>query len=299
MKYRYILKEILPPVLFRALFNRKVSEQSESSKPKQVTPTFPTYEKALVACQGYGYEEDALVRVVLAKTKIFQKQLLTDPSMAWTGQTTQLLFGLSLALAQHRQTKPGHPLQVIDVGGACGAHYFTVRSFFAREVTFCWYVVETLAMAQAAHELENDELHFCSDLNIALEACHPIDMIHSSGTIQCVQQPRELLGDLVNFGARFLLLSRLGVTRGQQDVICIHQSRLSDNGPGPLPEGFQDGISRYPFSFIQLSDLDAIIGRSYRTIFRFDDNTGVFPVNDEPLVGLGYLCERIDEPRRT
>jgi putative methyltransferase (TIGR04325 family) len=298
MKYRYLLKEIMPPILFKALFNRKVSAQLESSKIEQATPTFPTYEAALAACRGYGYEEETLVRVVLAKTKTLQEQLLIDPSIAWTGQTTQLLLGLSLALVQQQKTRPGHPLHIIDVGGACGAHYFMVRSFFAPEVTFRWYVVETPAMTLAARELENDELHFTSDLNAALQAYRPIDIIHSSGTIQCVSQPRELLGNLVNSRARFLLLSRLGVTRGQQDIICIHESRLSNNGPGPLPAGFQDGISQYPFSFIQLSDLNTIIGRRYKTIFRFDDNTGVFSVNNEPLIGLGYLCERIDEPTR-
>jgi putative methyltransferase (TIGR04325 family) len=298
MKYSYILKEILPPILFRAMRGRKGPNQLALSKLEQAKVTFPTFEAALAACQGYSYEEETLVKVVLAKTKILQKQLLMESSIAWTGQTAQLLLGLSLALLQQQKTRPGHPLHVIDVGGACGAHYFTIRSFFEPEVTFRWHVVETPAMALAARGLENDELHFSSDLNDALQASHSADMIHSSGTIQCVPQPRELLENFVNSGARFLLLSRMGVTRGPQDVICIHESRLSDNGPGSLPAGFQDGICRYPFSFIQLSDLDAIIGRRYRTIFRFDDGTGVFPVNDEPLVGLGYLCERIDEPTR-
>jgi putative methyltransferase (TIGR04325 family) len=298
MKYRYIFKEILPPILFRSLFNKKVSERSESSKLEPATPTFSTYEAALAACQGHGYEEDALVQVVLAKTKIFQKQLQVEPSISWTGQTTQLLLGSSLALLHQQKTRPGQPLHVIDVGGACGAHYFMIRSFFAPEVSFRWYVVETPAMALAARELENDELRFSSDLNAVLQACRPVDMIHSSGTVQCVPQPRQLLRELVNSGAKFMLLSRLGVTRGQQDVICVHETRLSDNGPGPLPAGFEDGVCRYPFSFIQLSDLDAIIGSNYKTKLQFDDNTGVFPVNDEPLAGLAYLCERMNEPTR-
>lgn len=294
MDFHHMLKEIMPPILFRALLRKRASEQPSAAKHRQVRPTFPTYEAALATCQGYGYEEDTLVKVVLAKTQILRQQLLREPSLAWSGQTAQLLLGLSLALWHQQKTQPGRALNVIDVGGACGAHYFTVRSFLTPEVAFRWHVVETPAMALAGRALANDELHFSSDLATALRACDPVDIVHSSGTIQCVPQPRAFLTNLVNSNAEFLLLSRLGVTTGLQDVICVHESRLSDNGPGPLPSGFQDGACRYPFTFMPLADFDAIVDRKYRTIFRFDDSSGIFPVNDEPLVGFGCLVQRMD-----
>jgi len=149
-------------------------------------------------------------------------------------------------------------------------------------------------MALAARELENVELHFYSDLATAIQTCNPVDMMFSSGTVQCVPSPRALLADLVTHGGRFLLLSRMGATRGAQDVICVHQSRLSENGPGPLPQGFQDGVCQYPFSFIKKPDIDAIINERYRPIMNFNDDTGIFSVNDEPIVGFGCLYERLD-----
>jgi hypothetical protein len=86
-----------------------------------------------------------------------------------------------------------------------------------------------------------------------------------------------------------MLLNRLGVTQGDHEVITIHSSQLSWNGPGPMPSGVRDGEISYPFTFPQESVIREMIRGSYTEIAEFEDNSGIFPVGAEPIVGMALL----------
>jgi hypothetical protein len=114
--------------------------------------------------------------------------------------------------------------------------------------------------------------------------------LHTSGALQYVRDPRRCLSTLVSSGARRMLFNRLGLTKGPRDVIGVQESWLSWNGPGDLPRGFQDRKVRYPFTFMPESTFYDVVRKNYDVVMSFDDPSGIFPVNDEPIIGLGLLA---------
>jgi hypothetical protein len=119
-----------------------------------------------------------------------------------------------------------------------------------------------------------------------------IDLLHTSGTLQCVDSPYDYLQKLISTSANHILLNRLGLTKGTCEVITVHESWLSSNGPGPMPDGFTDRKIRYPFVFPRESVFMKMLSDNYSTMIIFKDASGIFPVNNEPIIGLGLLVRR-------
>ncbi len=249
---------------------------------------YPTYAAACQACEGCDYEFDQIVQTVHQKTITLREKLSHSPTLSINSQDTQLLMGLELA----KQLRPGDAIHVLDHGGACGAHYFTAKAFLGNTCSLRWHVVETPAMAAKAKVLENDELKFHPTLMSAKNACPAPDLVFSSGTLQCVPEPHATLQELLSFHSPYILLNRLGLNSGANDVITVHTSRLRDNGPGPLPEGIQDCEVRYPFQFISKQAIDQAILRDYDLRLQFDDPSGIFQVGPDQIVGCSYLLQR-------
>jgi putative methyltransferase (TIGR04325 family) len=276
----------LSPSALRKLLPWKRGGAAPPSHPL----TCASYAAALEACgNSSGYEDKELVEVVFRKTLIYRDRLSSGSPFLLNGSTVQTLIAVAHASTRSRTT-----VHVIDFGGACGAHYFAARAFFGDRASFRtrWCVVETPAMAERARELQNDELRFVTSLSDARAECAEADLIHSAAALQCVRDPACQLAELVDFGSRFLMLSRVGDTHGEHDVFTVHRSRLRDNGPGPLPDGMSDRECRYPYSFIRHRQFMAILERNYRVNFEFEDSSGVYPVGTEPIVGGAYLAER-------
>ena len=185
---------------------------------------------------------------------------------------------------------PNKTISVLDFGGAAGAHYFFTRSILPESTELSWTAVETPATAQRAGlALGNQELRFSKDIKEAERTLGQVDLLHTSGTLQCVPEPYEQLRQLIDIKAQYMLLNRLGVTRGDHEVVTIHRSQLSWNGPGPMPAGLRDGEISYPFTFPRESILREMIRESYSEIAEFEDSSGIFPVAAEPIVGMGLL----------
>jgi putative methyltransferase (TIGR04325 family) len=225
------------------------------------------------------------VEVVYRKTIAFRDSLANCPGQL-TPSDTLAVFAIGLALPSSLQIK------ILDFGGACGAHYFRLRALLHEDIPLRYHVVETSAMAKKARPLQTDELSFFDSLHEAQNAMGHIDILYSSGTLQCVPDPHLALKQLLDCGASYLVLPRLGLSETSADVITVEDSRLSANGPGPMPADIPDGISRYPFTFPARKAIEAAIMNVYKIILRVADDSGVFPVNDEPLSGLGYVAQK-------
>ena len=144
-------------------------------------------------------------------------------------------------------------------------------------------------MVNRAAELETDELRFFDSITDAAAGFDFVDVAFSSGTLQCVPNAKQALQEILNPQPRFVVLARLGLTAAAVELVTIHETRLSHNGPGPLPPGCKDGTTRYPFIFPVQSEIESILSKQYRIILSAPDPSGVFPVNDEPLIGMGYI----------
>jgi hypothetical protein len=59
-----------------------------------------------------------------------------------------------------------------------------------------------------------------------------------------------------------------------------------------MPNGILDRKVRYPFVFPKESTFYEAISENYDVVMTFDDPSGMFPVDDEPIVGVGLLARR-------
>jgi putative methyltransferase (TIGR04325 family) len=117
------LKNLVPPIIVNLA-------KAFKTKPK----LYDSYENALAVCKG-GYEEDDLASVVYEKTKLYRDSLLAQHP--FVSEITSLRTSVGLSLARR-----GNELNVIDFGGACGAHYFLSKIVFGERLNLRWHVVE-------------------------------------------------------------------------------------------------------------------------------------------------------------
>jgi putative methyltransferase (TIGR04325 family) len=232
-----------------------------------------------------GYENDDLVDVVFQKSGIFREQFSRQDALMLTEAFTQSLVGLLFALS----TQKTKEINVLDYGGACGVHYFAMRTVLGKEMRLNWHVVETPAMVRKARILETEELHFFSDITTARNAFETgVDCFHSSGAIQYAPDPGGILREILATQARYIMLNRLALSSGKQEIITVQESLLSANGPGPLPVGFQDRACRYPVTYYPKDKLEAFLREKYSFFLKFDESpAGV--VEDQVIINVGYI----------
>jgi len=182
------LGDLLPPIVFKTM-NQPTSQ-----------PTFHSYEEALSTHKDFGYQQEELVNVVYLKTQRFRDSLSKRP-LTVDHTCSRLLLALCIAAR-------GKKKLTVDFGGACGAHCFVARAFFADDLELKWNVVETPAMAQMGRTLESDELRFLDSID---EGKHTgkADLVFSSGTLQYVSNPLQTLDELPR--ANYLFLTRLAL----------------------------------------------------------------------------------------
>ena len=177
------------------------------------------------ASTDHGYENAKLGKLILDKTVDYRTKL-EKPSVRLNNSEIQSLTAVGIVLSE---TSISDKVNVIDFGGAWG-DYFLVKRFFDN-IEFDWkVVVETKTLAHFAQELKTSELSFHSDLSDVCYGNEPIHLVHSSGTLQCVENPYGFVKQLIDFGSEYLLLSRLGLTGEQAAIIVTHQHMMSEMG---------------------------------------------------------------------
>lgn len=247
---------------------------------------YPTYGDALADCRNNGYEDEDLAEVVYLKTKRFREALLTG-----IGFKDNIINGL-IATLKGVVTSIGRDIWVLDFGGACGAHYFSLRGKLASDYVLHWNVVETKKMCEYGKRLENSELRFLDDLEAAKRQMPKIDLLNVSGVLQYVNEPYKCLNSLLGLKAKYILFSRMCFTNENKDIITMQKSLLSWHGEGKIPEGLRDKEVGCLFTVIQKDVFDELVKQKYEFLKIFDDNSGVCRINNAPVFGRGLLCKR-------
>ena len=276
-----IIKEFIPPIFLKFL---RTENKKAIKKSHQI---FPTYQEALKLCTTNAYEEEELIRVIFKKTKRFSENLKSEIIPVWETTAYSLLSIINPVIESKAKQ-----INVIDFGGACGAHYFHLRSLLDKVLKLNWVVIETPTMVKYAKELETDELSFFDNFTDAIKKLGNVDLLHTSGTIQYVDNPQKYLAEILNCNAKWLLFNRLGLNKLDRDVITIHSSKLSWNGIGELPSGYTDRWVKYPFTFLSESKFLKVLEQEYSLIAKFNDQSGMYAVDGEEIIGYGLLCKK-------
>lgn len=286
MGIKSFLKELVPPIIVKMV--KGTTPQAEEVKLTK----YETYNDALKDCTQDAYEAEELINVIFKKTKKLAQEIefnnTINISHVTANSLVAFIYPLTIQFPKERVIK------IIDFGGACGAHYFQIRAFLKKEIKLLWMVVETPAMVKFAKSLENEELKFTISLTEAKKQLGDVDLVHSSGTLQCVDNSFKYLNELIGLNAKWLFFGRLGLNKKDRDVITIHTSKLSWNGVGELPAGHEDKWIKYPFTFLAEKKFFNILNEKYKIISTFDDNSGIYSIIDEEIMGCGMLYERVN-----
>jgi putative methyltransferase (TIGR04325 family) len=275
---RKFVSDFVPPVFSR--YFSKVKKYGIRQK------LYNSYEEAFLKCKTKGgYEEEELIKVILAKTKVFKERLELEPFFNCDHVNANILMCFGCIVSNTK-------LNVIDIGGACGAHYFIIKKVYGDKIKLNWNIVETPRMCAYGKPLENEEMKFYDDLQEATVDLGSIDLIFSSSTIPYLKDPRRFLGDVTSIGADYILLTRLSFTAENNDIISIQKSRLKDNGIGPLPQGFKDSKVYYPHTNMIEKDFMDIVTEKYKVKIKFNEKSGIHYVNNSSITGYGILLQK-------
>ncbi|HEX8136562.1 MAG TPA: methyltransferase, TIGR04325 family [Pyrinomonadaceae bacterium] len=256
------LKDLIPPIAYRVRRLRR----SAASALKQ----YQSFEDASRDCDTY--EDPRVVEVVSRKTSAFREALLSSTSMiVKTRQTAQNMFVLSYVF-------PQRALNVLELGGACGASYFELSRLLPGRIK-SWSVVETAAMAaEGRRGFSDDRLKFFEDVGSATAPPESFDLIVAQGTLQYTYDPLKMIDDLLALGCRYIYVTRTAVRVGVEGVnesegalFTRQTTHLAAHGPGPLPPGLEDQITTQPLVLVSSEAIAARLAPRYSILFRFDE----------------------------
>lgn len=266
---RDLVKQLMPPLLIKAI---------QPASP----PMFSSYDAASAACQNDAYEGADLVKIVIEKNIAFRKTIQSSPVLDLSALRT--LIGVGLANTQEK-------LNVLDFGGGGGYHYALAKIALGNNRILRWNVVETSAMSREAQRIADMDLKFFDNIRDAKNNLGLVDLVFTSGALQYCPKPLEVLKELTELGAKYVFITRTPFNDSDKNLISIQVSKLSENGPGPLPLGFRDKSVSYPITFASRREAERILNEKYEIRFLTREDKGTFRAGKNMFDMSGYFCE--------
>lgn len=249
-------------------------------------PIFPSYDAAYAACRNGAYEEEALVKVVVEKNLAFRRAIQSAPVFDLAAVRT--LIGVGLA-------NTGSTLRVLDFGGGGGYHYSLARAVLGRDKRLSWNIVETSAMTKEGQRIATPELKFFDNIHEARGDLGSVDLVLTSGALQYCPDPIKFLKALADLRAKNIFITRTPLSDSAESLVSVQASRLSENGPGPLPPGFDDKRIAYPITLISRRAVERVLTEKYRIVFSIQEDKNAFSAGNKTFDMYGYYCE-LKEP---
>jgi putative methyltransferase (TIGR04325 family) len=269
---RALIKGLLPPLLGDALRRRMLD-----------APASPSYAQALAASAGDAYEAADLVKVIVAKNLAYRQALAERSVLDLPALRTLAALGIGGA-------SPTRTLSVLDFGGGGGTHYTIARAALGENHPLKWAVVETAAMVRAAGPMCDGSLGFFDDIDAARGHLGGIDLVFTSGALHCCPEPLAFLERLVALKAPRLMITRTAFRDRPGTLYSVQQSRLSTNGPGPLPAQVADRVVHYPNVVVPHEEVERVLRTNYVIRARLDEEAEAFRIGGEPIGLIGYIC---------
>lgn len=156
-------------------------------------------------------------------------------------------------------------LAVTDFGGATGD---LGLDFLAAFPDATYTVVETPTMVA----LMNGR----SAVRFETSAPQDCDVFFSSGTVQYVERPMEILTSGFASARSAVVLTRNSFC--DEEIFRVQCSRLFNNGSGPIPEGYRDVEVRHPHRTINEHAVQELAkAQGFRCVSSLEEHSGVLP----------------------
>lgn len=248
----------------------------------RISRTYESFAEALA--DSTSYEDPRLIEIVREKTKLYRAALATSQTLE-NRQTAQNVSVLE-------QVEPQRALDVLEIGGACGASYFELKHLLPNRIRN-WSIVETPAMADAGNAISNDpNLSFHSDLTAAAEQLASRDLAIAQGVLQYAADPVALLKALFALRFSYVYITRTAVADVDALVFINQETELAAHGPGRLPNA-PAGNSTQPMTLVSAASLLAAIPENYETVFHYvESEDRVLAVGDRRVSArdIGFLA---------
>ena len=211
-----------------------------------------------------SYEDPRLIEIVREKTKRYRDNLASGARPPVTSrQMAQNLFVLSYV-------EPQRSLNVLELGGACGAAYFEARTLLPDRIRH-WSITETAAMASAGQTVADDpKLSFHSDIDSAVKQLKSRDLAIAQGVLQYAGDPRAVLKQLFALDFAYVYVTRTAVADSGAPIFTRQETELAAHGPGRLPDA-PAGKSSQPMTLVNLDALVSAVPSTYEIVFNFDE----------------------------
>jgi putative methyltransferase (TIGR04325 family) len=266
---KYVLL-VTPPIV--TLFFKKIAHSIRRSKTDRSSID--------------NYNDDSLTQMIVEKNRIFRENLSRNKTIDLGALRT--ILGVCLAGAG----SSGEPINVLDLGGGGGYHYFIARLVLPENIKLRWHVVETDSMVSSAEKLSGAELKFFPSIREAASGMGKIDLIFASSSLQYFSDQRGLIDELIRTGSENIFITRTPFSpetpvRGEKQ-----QSLFSSNGPGPLPEGYADKVIEYPIYIMNLDEFLELFSRHYDLRFQIKEESPGFRINGKTFDNYGFYFNR-------
>lgn len=262
--------------------------RAQNKSPNNI---YDTFDDALA--DSDTYEDQGVIGTVSIKTEALRNALMIDKDRnVKDRQIVQNMFILSYVFPHHRPIK----LNVLEIGGACGAMYFELNHLLPLRIK-SWYIAETPAMVAAADKLfKEDKLSFITyeDINIAISKIDNLDLLMAQGVLQYLKDPLQKFEDLLNLGFKYVYITRTVVGTGiDRPIITKQVADLSAHGPGPVPIKISDRKTSQPLTIVPFESLVSRISDSHNIVFFFDEGEGLLQIGSQTVKTktVGFLLE--------
>ena len=263
------------------MISRLVSKLSAPALPQY--EVFESFESALR--NSNSYEDPRIIEVVREKTRRYKAALATSSRSIENRQTAQNLFVLS-------HVTPERAINVLEVGGACGASYFELKHLVPNRIAQ-WSITETPAMANAGNALNDDPaLSFHSDLVSAAKQLESRDIAIAQGVLQYAGDPIAMLKALYKLQFSYVYITRTAVADVDSPVYIKQDTEIAAHGPGSLPKA-PEGRSTQPMTLVSYESLLSSTPANYEIVFRFvESDDRVMAIGDRRLTArdAGFLA---------
>jgi len=261
-----IIRNILPPFIFNFFIN--------------------LYNRSIKINKSYSidtYDSDLIAKLVIEKNIIFRDNLSKNNGLDFSALRT--IIGVSIAGLEINKKE----LNVLDFGGGGGYHYFISKLILNDNIKLNWNVVETKSIVDISNTISNSELHFFKSIQDASMGIEKFDLIIASSSIQyCINQ-QNILRELIGLNSNNIFITRTPFTLNLPTVNSIQFSKLSNNGPGPLPKGYEDCIISYPIFINNITCFENEFINNYNLKFKIIEERNAFYIDNMPFDTYGFF----------
>ena len=254
-------------------------------KPK-LFDTFENYKSAIISSNSY--DDQKLIKVIVEKTKNFKQN--QNKFQEFNLGDFRNIFALL-------NFKNNSNLTVLDFGGGAGAHYFFAKKFLDKDIKINWDVIETssLVLKVKNEGFENDELKFFNSLINQEVIEKKYDLVYANSSLPYTNDPLDFLKKLLKINFKYLYITRTPLNENSNNqIIGLQISKLSSNGPGPMPQNlkFEDAEISYPFTVLGKEVVEHEIQKYGNILFSFREETDAYKTVVGNFSNFGYFIKK-------